>query len=261
MNQHPNLHSPALNSARPAWLDPLVLRRPELPYLAPFMVYLALLACESWFPNPFYRLHFYALRTVGGLAVAWLFWPYYPPWGKLHPFKCVAFGLLAAWGWVVLHRLVGGQFVDGVWLQPRAEWYVQPFGADAPPERFFDPAAVYGGGVLYWVFLIVRLGGAALTVPIVEELFWRAFLLRVLIDWDDFERVPLGTFTWRSFLLCSVLSALEHPQWEVGIACWLLYNALFCWTRSILCLVVTHGITNLALYTHVVLRQDWVFWS
>jgi len=245
----------------PAWLDRLVEARPEVPYVAPFFVYLLLMACESVVESDYYRLHFYALRSVGGLAVAMLFWRYYPPFGRLHPGKCIIFGALVAYGWVMIHRLVAGQYVDGEWVRPRLAWYVQPFGADAPPAEYFDPARVYGSGLLYWLSLVVRIGGATVTVPIVEELFWRAFLLRALIDWDDFDKVPLGTYTFRSFLICSILSAAEHPQWEVGILCWMVYNALFYWTRSLLCLIVTHGITNFLLYVHVVARQDWVFWS
>ncbi len=236
--------------------------RPEVPYLAPFMVYLVLLSLESLFENPFYKLHLYSVRTVGGLVVAFYFRRYYPPMGKLHFGKCVVFGLGVAYGWVVIHRLVAGQYIVGEgWVTERAGWYGQPLGADAKPDDYFDPGAVYGDGPLSWLFLLVRIGGAGTTVPVVEELFWRAFLLRALIDWDDFHEVPLGKFTWVSFLACSLLSATEHPQWEVGILCWMVYNVLFYWTRSILCLIVTHGITNLALYTHVVLREDWVFWS
>ncbi len=243
------------------WIHELVQRRPEVPYIAPFMVYLALMSCQSLAEDPKYTLHFYALRTVGGLATAFLFRRYYPPWGKLHPGKCVVFGVAVAYGWVMIHRLVAGQYVDGEWISQRHPWYLQPMGADADPEDYFNPQSVYGTGIGYWLFLLVRIGGASTTVPIVEELFWRAFLLRALIDWDDFDEIPLGTFTWKSFLICSVLSAAEHPQWEVGILCWFVYNALFCWTRSILCLVVTHGITNLVLYVHVVRNEDWVFWS
>ncbi len=229
--------------------------------MAPFMAYLVLMSVQSFVEDPYYTLHFYSLRTVGGLAVAILFWPYYPPMGKLHPGKCVVFGLAAAYGWVMIHRLVAGQYVDGEWVRESLSWYVQPLGKDASPENYFVPQEVYGDGLLYWVFLVLRIGGAATTVPIVEEIFWRAFLLRALIDWDEFDKVPLGKFTWGSFLLCSFLSAAEHPQWEVGILCWFLYNALFYWTRSILCLIVTHGVTNLVLYMHVVARGDWVFWS
>ena len=78
---------------------------------------------------------------------------------------------------------------------------------------------------------------------------------------NDFERVPLGKFTWASFVLCSLGSALEHPQWGVGIACWVVYNLLFYWKKSLLCLMITHGITNLALYVYVFVARDWIFWS
>ena len=37
-------------------------------------------------------------------------------------------------------------------------------------------------------------------MPIVEELFWRAFALRIFIDWHRFEDVPLAKFTLLSFV-------------------------------------------------------------
>ncbi len=236
-------------------------RYPELPYVAPFFVYLICVAAEGWISDPFYRLHSYALRSIIGLVVAIVFWKHFPPFGRLHPLKCIVFGLSVAYGWVIIHRMVAGQYVDGAWLTTRQAWYFQPIGHDADPSDYFDPRAVYGSGVMYWMFLVVRIAGASITVPIVEELFWRAFLLRALIDWEAFDRVPLARFTWKSFLICSLLSAAEHPQWEVGILCWMVYNGLFYWTRSLLCLIVTHGITNFALYAHVAVHRDWVFWS
>ncbi len=254
----PPAPKPALEKG---WLARHVARRPETPYVAPFMFYLILLSLESLVKDPYYKLHLYALRTIGGMLAVAVFWKYYPPFGKLHPVKCIVFGLTVAFGWVMIHRLVAGSYIDGEWITTRAWWYVQPFGPDASPKDYFDPGAVYGSGPMYWLYVVVRIGGASTTVPLVEELFWRAFLLRALIDWDDFDKLPLGGFALKSFLICSVLSAVEHPQWEVGILCWMVYNGLFYWTRSILCLVVTHAITNAALYLHVVARHDWVFWS
>ena len=37
-----------------------------------------------------------------------------------------------------------------------------------------------------------------IVVPLLEEIFWRGFLLRYLIH-QDFMRVPFGTFRWGSF--------------------------------------------------------------
>ena len=73
--------------------------------------------------------------------------------------------------------------------------------------------------------------------------------------------MSLGSFTWIPFLGTALLSTLEHPDnWGVSIACWLLYNELFVWKKSLWCLVLTHGITNLVLYTYVVGWGDWRFW-
>jgi CAAX prenyl protease-like protein len=234
----------------PSWLDRLVAGYPQMPLVAPFLTFLLLLSLERLF-DPAHKPWLYALRTFGALYVALLFRRYWPPLGKLHLPIAVVVGLVAAFGWVAVHKAFAG------W-----SWYpaTQLFGRDPTPDEFYNPFERLGTGPALWAFLVVRIGGAATVVPIVEELFWRAFLLRFLIDWHRFETVPLAKFTWFSFLACSLLSALEHPQWEVGILCWVVYNLLFYRTKSLLCLMVTHGITNLALYVYVVAYQDWVFW-
>jgi CAAX prenyl protease-like protein len=107
----------------------------------------------------------------------------------------------------------------------------------------------------------LRITVATVAVPIVEELFWRAFLLRALIDWHRFERIPIGTFTWVSFLGTSLLSMVQHPDnWAVSVLCWFAYNGLLYWKKSILLLMITHGVTNLALYLYVIYSGDWLFW-
>ena len=229
-------------------LDRFVQAYPHAPYVLPFFTFLVLMGAGNQFGHKY--LHYaYAVRIFGSLAVAIVFWKYYPPLGKAHWIPSIVVGLAVACGWVAGHH----------WFRTQG-WYYQPF-ADALPENFYDPRAYVGRGIGLWLFLTVRIGGAATVVPIVEEIFWRAFILRMLIDWDDFESVPLGRFTWMSFIVCSLMSALEHPQWGVGILCWVVYNLLFYWKKSLLCLMVTHGITNLALYVYVFIERDWVFWS
>ena len=57
--------------------------------------------------------------------------------------------------------------------------------------------------------LALRTLRAVLIVPIVEELFWRGWLMR-WIERPDFEAVPLGHYHRRSFWLVAILFALEH---------------------------------------------------
>ena len=86
-------------------------------------------------------------------------------------------------------------------------------------------------------------------------MFWRAFLLRALIDWDHFERVPLGKFTWISFLGTSLLSTLQHPDnWAVSIFCWFFYNGLMYWKKDLWSCVIAHATSNLLLALYIMIK-------
>src|SRR5262249_16777931 len=63
-----------------------------------------------------------------------------------------------------------------------------------------------------WVFIVVRIVGLVLVVPLIEELFWRSFLMRWLID-QDFTKVPIGRVTPLAAVTTSAFFALVHPEW------------------------------------------------
>lgn len=220
--------------------------------MAPFMVYLLLLGLQDLGPFQVeWRWLAILIRGVGALAVVALFRRHLPPWGRPHWGIAIAAGLVCAAGWVA-----GQHFFDSLGIPHRLP--IPPF---AGTFEVVDPHTRWGDGALWWVTATMRITVACTTVPIVEELFWRAFLLRALINWQDFDRIPLGTFTWWSFLGTSLLSALQHPDnWLVSVFCWFAFNGLFYWTRSILCLVLVHACTNLALYVYVIAARDWMFW-
>jgi uncharacterized protein len=108
--------------------------------------------------------------------------------------------------------------------------------------------------------LLFRTIRAVVLVPIIEELFWRAWLLRWLIA-ADFENVPLGTYTRGSMWISAVLFASEHgPYWEVGLIAGLAYNFLMIRTKSLGDCILAHGITNGALSLFVILTGRWEYW-
>ena len=231
-----------------AALDRLAATRPDVVLMAPLMAYIGLLGLvcavpATWQPGVI------ALRGVASLAIVWAFRRHLPPWGAPHWPIAIVGGVLVAWGWIV-----GQSVLDHLGLGGRL-----PF---MPGEKLFsDPRAQLGAQGLFWSTWWLRMTVACTAVPVVEELFWRAFLLRALIDWHNFERVPLGTFTWLSFLGTAAISTLQHPDnWGVSVLCWMVFNGVFYWTRSILCLVLLHGFTNLVLYLMVLRVGDWAFW-
>ncbi len=115
-------------------------------------------------------------------------------------------------------------------------------------------------GIFSQVVLVLRVLGAALLVPILEELFWRGWLPRWLQD-QDVERVPLGRYTTFAFAATAVLFAAEHgPYWEVGLLAGVIYNWWMWRTRSLGDLVLAHTVTNLCLSLWVWATRQWQYW-
>ncbi|ALC16885.1 abortive infection protein [Desulfuromonas soudanensis] len=104
-----------------------------------------------------------------------------------------------------------------------------------------------------------RLFGAVLVVPVMEELFWRSFLLRYLID-KDFGQVAVGLFTWPSFLITALLFGLEHHYILAGVMAGFAFNLLLYHTRSIAQCTLSHAVANLALGIYVLQGSRWHFW-
>jgi uncharacterized protein len=236
----------------PAWLTHLAKRRPDFVMMAPFMAYLVLLPLGDCVGKA-YLPWALAAKGVGGLAVFWLLRRHMPPLGRAYWPIGILVGILAAILWVAGQHLFNHLNVYSVNLGDR--FFLLP-----GRRQVVDPREGLSA-FSWWSQVTLRLAVTAITVPIVEEIFWRGFLLRAFINWDRFETIPLGTFAWRAFLGTALLSVFQHPDnWGVSIFCWLLYNGLMYWKKSLLCLMITHGVTNLVLYTYVIKSGDWQFW-
>ena len=122
----------------------------------------------------------------------------------------------------------------------------------------FNPVA-FESGLLRAGMTFSRLTGAVVVVPVMEELFWRSFLIRYMIK-HNFMRVSIGQFTWVSFLLTTFLFDLEHNLYLAGIMAGIAYNLLLYRTKSIFHCIVGHTVTNLALGMYVIYTGQWHFW-
>lgn len=110
------------------------------------------------------------------------------------------------------------------------------------------------------VILILRTLRASLIVPIVEELFWRAWLMRWLIE-PNFIKIPLGTYAPQAFWIVAIMFAAEHgPFWDVGLAAGILYNWWMVRTKSLGDLILAHAVTNACLSAYVVAAGKWEYW-
>ncbi len=108
--------------------------------------------------------------------------------------------------------------------------------------------------------VLSRFARAAILVPIIEELFWRGWMMRWLID-VDFLKVPLGAFSPTSFAVTAILFASVHgPYWEVGLLTGVIYNWWMVRTRSLGDCILAHAVTNAILSGYVVARDQWQYW-
>lgn len=146
-----------------------------------------------------------------------------------------------------------GLLVFVLWIN--MDWTLS--SATGDPEGF-NPTLLAGTG-LQISMTAFRIAGAVLLVPIMEELFWRSFLMRYIID-HNFEKVTIGAFTWPSFLIAAVLFGLEHHFILAGITAGALYSLLLYRTRSIAQCILSHAVTNLALAVYVLYTGKWYFW-
>ncbi|MEP7071620.1 MAG: CAAX prenyl protease-related protein [Verrucomicrobiota bacterium] len=156
----------------------------------------------------------------------------------------------------ILFTLAAALVVFFVWISPQ-----QFFGVPARTDGF-NPESIAGGrSWLFWGSIGVRFLRLVVVVPILEEIFWRAFLLRYLID-ENFERVSFGTFTWFSFIAVALAFCFSHQSadWPAALFTGVAYNLVAWRTRSLGSCILAHATTNLLLGLWIMKTGQWGFW-
>ena len=218
----------------------------------PFALFMAFIAVDegiqvatrwNWLTVPDIALYY--LYPIKAFAVAALLYKYKDNYRELR-LKDLSRG------WVSAAVCLAGLMTFVLWISIDATLSV----AGAP--RGFNPTLLPDGPVRL-LMTATRVAGAVLVVPLMEELFWRSFLLRYLID-QDFESVPIGRFTWSSFLITTALFGLEHHLFLAGMIAGAIYSIILYQTRSLAQCVLAHAVTNLALAVYVLYTGRWYFW-
>lgn len=127
----------------------------------------------------------------------------------------------------------------------------------------FDPMIAKDSA--WWFAIVVgfRFARMVIVVPLVEELFWRGFLMRYLLTDDGrFEKIPFGTHAWRVFWIVTVAVMLIHNTEDyLGAFVWgALMYFVAARTKSLGACVVMHAVGNLALGLYVMKTRQWGFW-
>jgi CAAX prenyl protease-like protein len=204
-------------------------------YLIPFLAILAASFVSRAASGSFEWL--YPLRFVAAAIAIWRFWP---------ELKKLDWRI----GWIAPAT---GVAVFLVWVAP-SWWAHQPSASPIGPAlaALSLPARV--------VWIAFRVAAAAITVPIAEELAFRGYLARRVVD-REFDRVSFSRLSIVPVVVSSAAFGLMHGQhWMVGTVAGLAYAFALRWRGRMGDAVAAHAISNLLLAAWVLGCGDWAQW-
>lgn len=143
-----------------------------------------------------------------------------------------------------------GVLVFVAWINLDAPWMLL-----GEPSQGFNP----GQGAEACLLMVTRIVGAALVVPMMEELFWRSFLMRWIQN-QDFLKVEPAHVGAVALLVSSILFAIEHSLWFAGLIAGLAYGLLYIRSRTIWMPIIAHAVTNGVLGVWVIKTGNWYYW-
>lgn len=108
-------------------------------------------------------------------------------------------------------------------------------------------------------WIAIRLLGACLVLPVLEELAFRGFLLPWLIA-PDLGALPPRTWTWPAVLVSSLAFGAIHEQWLLGTAAGIAFAAARVWRGRLGDAIVAHVACNVGV-SIAVLAGRWGLWA
>ncbi len=207
---------------------------PEIALVLPLLVMMGMLMLTSALSDGFEML--YPLRIAIVAAVLWHYRRSYQA---------------MAWGWSWQAPAIG-VLVFVIWI------LLEPTEVDAGNVIQAHLAKLPGWLMATW--LIFRVLGSVIIIPLVEELAFRGYLLRQLVA-EDFEKVSPTHFTWFSFIVSSVLFGLLHGRWLAGILAGMAFAVALYRRGRIGDAVLAHVVANALIAASVLVLGSWSLWA
>ena len=218
-------------------------RSPRLPRIAPFAVFIALMALHPLLVRAGADVRWLVVaRGVAAAMVLAFFWRDYVELGR-------AAAPTPLRDWALAVAVGGALFL--AWIE------LDRPGVSFGTPRGFSP--LNDEGAMRWPLAVSRLCALALIVPVMEELFWRSFLMRWIAA-RDFLSVDPKTIRAGAFVISSALFATEHSMWLAGLLAGLAYAWLYRRTGNLWIPIVSHAITNGTLGIWILATGSWRFW-
>lgn len=225
------------------WGTLTVIKHDSWSRIVPFAIYICFIAVADLLGRfgygPGQLLWLYPVKIAAVAAALWFYRRSYSELLRLD-LDGVTASIAAAVGVAV--------FV--LWISLNANWMVV---GRAPG---FDPNS---NGALDWRWVAIRISGAALIVPVMEELFWRSFLMRWMMH-AEFMRQDPARIKIGPFIVTVILFGFEHNLWLAGIVAGAAYSVLYVRSRRLWVPILAHSVTNGLLGIWIVCTAQWSYW-
>lgn len=198
-------------------------------FLVPFMaLMLASMVLAAMAPHD---RALYALKVVAVLAALWLYRDVYRTIAWRAPAQGILAGLLVGVAWIATDPSAPADSTLGEWLAAQGPW-------------------------LAAVWLLWRIVGSCITVPIAEELAFRGFLHRWIID-RDFARVSPAQMSLIALVVSSLLFGLMHERWIAGALAGAVFALVMYRTRDLAGPIVAHMAANALICAWALAFRQW----
>ncbi len=177
--------------------------------------------------------YFYPLRVVVAAGLLYRFRAQYPRLRFEQPWLGVGVGIVLAFVWIL-----GFQ---------RPEFAAEP----STGQTLASLSPAWAG-----LWLAFRLVGGVLTVPLVEELAFRGYLMR-RFSARAFEQVSLARAGWLGLVVSSVAFGVLHSQWLLGLVAGVVFGMVARARGKLSDAVVAHSVANLGLAAYALVTGEW----
>jgi len=214
-------------------LGTLATKNPTAVYVTPLLAVLVAGTISHALSASFER--FYPMRMIAGVLVL-----------TAYRKQVGAFGWRISWRGPLV-----GIVVFAVWLVG-AHWILTPSKA---PFEFASSSPLFQS-----VWMISHILTSVFIVPIVEEMAYRGFLMRRLVD-RDFESVSYVSVRMGALFGAAIAFGLPHgSMWLPATVAGLAYGAVVIRTGDLGEAVAAHATTNLLIAAGVVGWDRWQLW-
>jgi exosortase E/protease (VPEID-CTERM system) len=206
---------------------------PVVPYLLPLLTLIGMNMLAAAFSAGFDRLYPLKVLVTGAVLVG---------------FRTCWLSLPWRWSWPAALK---GLVVTIVWIALAER--------PAPGQSALAASLAELSPVQSTLWLVVRVFGATVIVPLAEELAFRGYLMRRFVS-IDFDEVSYRQCPWWAVLASSLLFGLMHGRPAAGMLAGLCYALAARREDHLADAILAHAITNSLLAAFVLTTGAWWLW-